>query len=262
MMNDGKTTVRQMVKEATDALDDSTTYAAVIRWVQKNYPGTNPNSIYCEIVAVTVNHHTRVHYHANDNGSPRIADNPEHDYLFQPQKGKIEQYDPERHGQWEIYEQDSGGLSVRCVDEMDVVSTSPSEPEGHSFAAEFHLRDYLAKHLDDVEPGLQLYADDDGNTGVEFSTKVGFVDILAVDGNEDLVVIELKVSKGPDSVASQVLRYTNWIKMHLAGDRSVRGIIIAQRISDKIRYAIAQNPSISAKEYEISLKLRDVPGVG
>ena len=43
--------------------------------------------------------------------------------------------------------------------------------------------------------------------------------------------------------------------MHSAG-----GIIIAQNVSDKVLYAIADAPAIIAMEYEISLSPRAVQG--
>ena len=41
----------------------------------------------------------------------------------------------------------------------------------------------------------------------------------------------------------------------------MRGMIIAQHISDKIRYAVAGDPDVTLKEYEVSLQIRDVPDV-
>ncbi len=67
------------------------------------------------------------------------------------------------------------------------------------FAYESDLRDFLAKNLSLLEPGLRLYQDE-GITGVEFPACGRFIDILAVDTRENLVVIELKVSRGYDRV--------------------------------------------------------------
>ena len=117
------------------------------------------------------------------------------------------------------------------------------------------------KHLDTVEPGLQLYSDDEGKDGVEYQTGVGRIDILAVDAQGSMVVIELKVSKGPDSVVGQLMRYKGWLKRHRAEGASVRGIIVASHISDRIRYAVADLPEISLKQYDLKIELRDVPHV-
>jgi endonuclease len=129
----------------------------------------------------------------------------------------------------------------------------------NGFAAEAHLRDYLAQHLDEIEEGLEIYVDDADVTGVEYATPVGRIDILAIDAHGGLVVIELKVGRGPDAVAGQILRYKNWVKCHLAAGRQVRGIIIAQHVSDKIRYAIANDPEVSAREYQMHLTFVAVP---
>lgn len=53
------------------------------------------------------------------------------------------------------------------------------------------------------------------------------------------------------------MRYVSWVKRHLASAKPVRGIIVAQRISDRIRYAMADISNVQLKEYELSLVLRD-----
>ena len=240
--------VWKMIREAVDDLGGTATNVAVRDWILKRYPNTNKNTIQCQIIICTVNHDSRVHY--PENQKPRSADT-RYDFLFRPARGQLEIYDPAKHGQWQVYERDDGRLGVR-QDEIEV------DPAGSTFAAEAHLRDYLAQHLEQIEPGLQLFVDEDGTTGVEYATAVGRVDILAIDSRDGLVVIELKVSRGPDAVAGQVLRYKNWVQRNLADGRRVRGIIIAQHISEKMRYAIASDPEIGAMEYEISLRLRSV----
>jgi RecB family endonuclease NucS len=129
------------------------------------------------------------------------------------------------------------------------------------FAAEAHLRDYLALHLNDIEHGLQLFTQDDGTDGIEFITEIGRIDILAVDVKGTLVVIELKVDQAPDAVCGQLMRYMGWVKRRLAGGKPIRGIIIGQSISDRIRYAMADIPNVELREYELSLKLSGVPAL-
>lgn len=114
---------------------------------------------------------------------------------------------------------------------------------------------HLSRNLGLIEPSLRLYTGPNGDSGFEYATEIGRIDLLAVDKDGGFVVIELKVSKGPDSVAGQILRYKNWIKRHLAGGRRVRGWIIAHQISDKIKYAIADDPELYAFEYKLSLSV-------
>lgn len=62
-------------------------------------------------------------------------------------------------------------------------------------------------------------------SGIEFPVGSRFIDILAIDSNNDYVVIELKVSRGYDRVIGQILRYMAWIrKNHAEESQKVRGM--------------------------------------
>lgn len=133
-----------------------------------------------------------------------------------------------------------------------------SSVEPSKFAYESDLRDFLARHLTIVEPGLQLY-EDEGITGVEFPVGGRFADILGVDAQGRLVVIELKVSRGYDRVVGQLLRYMAWIRAHQAEvGQGVHGMIIAREISDDLRLACSSNPDVELFEYELAVSLRRV----
>ena len=255
MKNGKQPYVWQMVKEAVHALGSPTTNVAVRDWILKTYPGTNLSTIQCQIIVCTVNHTSRIHY--PENKKPRLA-NAQYDFLFRPEKGKLEWYDPGKHGPWQIIEGEDSLLRIAPGATGQEVETQNDKCD-HGFAAEAHLRDYLALHLTDIEPGLQLYVQDDGTDGIEFEIEVGRIDILAVDARGTFVVIELKVNQTPDAVCGQLMRYMGWVKRHLAGGESIRGIIIGQTISDRIRYATADLPNVELREYELSLKLRTVP---
>ena len=160
--------VWQMVRAAVEALGGKTTNVAVRDWILEHYPGTNKSTIQCQIIFCTVNHDSRVHY--PENHKTRKADT-RYDFLFRTGRGQLELYDPAKHGQWEIYERDDGRLGVRQVDsEVPPDDAGPGTEGGSSFAAQAHLRDYLAQHLDQIQPGLQLYVDEDGTSGVEYPT--------------------------------------------------------------------------------------------
>ena len=245
--------VWQMVKEAVEALGSPTTNVAVRDWVLAKYPGTKTSTIACQIITCTVNHPSRIHYGSNQ--KPRIADRSD-DFLLRPGRGQLELYDPEKHGAWEIAETESGKLLVRQVD-----ADRPPEPTidtAETFAMETHLRDYLAANLGKIEEGLELYADEDGNTGVEYQTPIGRIDILAVDRDGGFLVIELKVSRGADAACGQVLRYKGWVRQHVAGDKSVRGMVIARRITDRIKYAVGEVPDVELREYTLEVTVHPV----
>jgi endonuclease len=255
--NSQKPPVWKMVKEAVEALGGKTTNVAVRDWILKKYPGTNPTTVSCQIIVSTVNHASRIHY--PENQKPRKAEG-QYDFLFRPATGELEWYDPAKHGKWEIAESENGKLIVRELGDNEADTEEKAET-GNAFAAESHLRDFLSNHLDVIEGGLQLYVDDAGTVGVEYRTMVGRIDILAVDKNQGLLIVELKVERGPDAVCGQLMRYMSWVKRHVANGKRVRGLIIAQRISDRIRYAIADFPDVSAREYDLNVTLRDTPSV-
>jgi RecB family endonuclease NucS len=71
-------------------------------------------------------------------------------------------------------------------------------------------------------------------------------------------VIELKVSRGSDAVAGQILKYMNWVKRNLADGGEVRGVIVAQHVSEKLQYSLADRTDVQLFEYEISMNLRAV----
>lgn len=251
-----KPPVWKMVKEAVEALGGTTTNIAVRDWILKRYPGTNATTIGCQIAVCTVNHSSRIHY--PENQKPRKAD-AQYDILFRPATGALEWYDPAEHGQWEIAELEDGKLVAREITkEIDPIDPVES---GKSFAAEHHLRDFLAKNLHVIEDGLQLYVDEGGTVGVEYKTPMGRMDLLTVDKKGGLLIVELKVERGPDEVCGQIMRYYGWVKRHIANGKTVRGLIIAQHISERIRYALADVPGITAREYKLHLTLADVPHV-
>lgn len=267
--NDSRPPVWKMVRMAVEDLGGNTTNKAIVEWVLERYPGTKKNTIQCQILSCCVNVESRVNW--PENAKPRKCTKM-YDFLYKPGYGLVELYDPERHGDWELCEGENGKIIVRQIRSDGYDETEPEEcvvfektAEAQNvdtaFAAEAHLRDYLAQNLFLIEPGLELYVDENDKDGVEYQTGVGRIDILAVDKSQEFVIIELKVARGPDYAAAQVLRYKNWVKKNMANGNSVRGIIIAQHISDKILYAIADDQEITTKQYELSLKFNDVDEV-
>jgi endonuclease len=127
--------------------------------------------------------------------------------------------------------------------------------EAREFAYESDLRDFLATNLQLIEPGLKLYSEE-GVTGVEFPAGGRFIDILAVDARERLVVIELKVSRGYDRVVGQLLRYMGWIEQNLAEvDTDVRGIIAAREISDDLKLACTKLRNVDLVSWSLAKRI-------
>jgi len=144
---------------------------------------------------------------------------------------------------------ETDGATEETVEEDDLGS--------RKFAFERDLQNYLVQNLGRLEPGLQLYKEEDGAfTGVEFPAGQRYIDILAVGSDDAYVVIETKVSRAYDRVVGQILRYMAWIKENLAGEASVRGIIIASEISEDLILATSSVENIRLFEYEIAFSLK------
>ena len=129
------------------------------------------------------------------------------------------------------------------------------------FPVESHLRDFIANNIEAITVNghrLKLYIDENGRDGVEYPTDVGPIDILAVDGEDNFVVFELKLSRGADKAMGQISRYMGCIKRNLAGDKEVKGVIVAKKVDENLKYASSIIPDLSLFEYELNFKIQEV----
>lgn len=105
--------VRQMIREAAEALAAPFSNAEAVHWVQSRYPRTNLGTTQAQLAICTVNQPARVHYPENQRA--RVANDPRYDFLFRVSKGKRERYEPDQHGTWRIA-RDVGGTLIVCCD--------------------------------------------------------------------------------------------------------------------------------------------------
>jgi len=251
----------QLIRDAMQYFNREVTYSELKQHLWAQYPGLNNSTLTCQIIICSVNHLSRVHY--PENKKPRLCTG-QYDFLYNTGRGRVTPYDVEKHGLWEIHESADGSLSVRIAQEpvpdLGGGSLVPDEQSG-TFALESHLRDYLARNLTnnaDFGTGLTVYTSGEGVDGVEFQTDVGPIDILAISPNGDFHVFELKLGRGPDAALGQILRYMGWVDQHLANGKKVFGVILASEISEKLRYAVTQVPSVRLMEYELRFAVRAI----
>jgi len=128
-----------------------------------------------------------------------------------------------------------------------------------SLSVERDLRKYLIHNLSSVERGLRRYQDRD-RTGEEHPIESGRmrIDILAKDGRDNFVVIELKAGVADLSTFGQISAYLGWVKDNLARNSNVRGIIVASDFDEKIRYVIKLTPNIKLKKYKLKFEFEDI----
>ena len=106
--------IREMVREAVEALGSPTRNRDVCDWIEQGYPGTNRTSIQCHLAICCVNQLARLHY--PENQRPRVANDPRYDFLYRADRGVVEWYEPERHGVWSIVQDAEGSLALSCDD--------------------------------------------------------------------------------------------------------------------------------------------------
>ena len=104
---------------------------------------------------------------------------------------------------------------------------------------------------------LEVY--DDRRQGLhnlgKFNTRsAGEIDMLLRTREGDLLVIEIK-RRGVDEAVGQICRYMGWVSRNLRG-RRVLGLIIAQEITDRLRYAVqAAGPNLRVQRLRIHAEL-------
>jgi endonuclease len=257
--------VWQMIREATEQLGDGPVpYTTIKERIRSKYGEVNEGTLNAQLIICTVNQPSRIHY--TENQKPRLA-NSRYDFLYSVGRGTVMRYDPNLHGLWEITKDSIGKLVVKQTEiEVDIAEETIEErvnqsfgTEEHVFPFESHLRDFIIKNIGTIrinDKRLKLYADENGRQGVEYPTDVGILDILAVDEDNNLIVFELKLGRGPYRTVGQILRYMGWVQRHLARGRSVMGVIVAQNMGEQLRYAVSMTPNIFLFEYEVSFKLK------
>lgn len=231
-----RTLIPEMVADLASQHGQIFSKDAAIDWFAQRYPKIKQGTISAHLIRFSTNARSRLHYNVR----------PDEDLLYQVDGSHFRLYDASK---------DPAPIHSKSEQQLP----EPGEPEAPSeFAYESDLRDFLAKNLSVIEPGLQLYQEE-GITGVEFPAGGRFIDLLAVDAEKRLVVIELKVSRGYDRVVGQLLRYMAWIQKHHAEPgQGVRGVIAAREISDDLKLACSYLPAVSLYEYELSVVLRKV----
>jgi restriction system protein len=139
-----------------------------------------------------------------------------------------------------------------------IVSTDETIEDPTVFALERHLEDFLVHNWAQTPLGrdYDIYQDEE-NTGRQFQTDTGFIDILAVSKDrQELLVVELKKGRASDAVVGQIQRYMGFIAEDIAEEHQrVRGVIIALEDDLRIRRALKVALNIEFYRYEVKFDL-------
>lgn len=123
------------------------------------------------------------------------------------------------------------------------------------------LRRLLIEQPDALEPGLNLYCNDDGTpVGADYSTGVGDIDLLATDSDGGLVVVMISEKNQGDELVAEILKRVGWVRKHLGEeDQRVRGIVLCEDPPENLSYAAAAvTDTVSFKTYRVALTFEDM----
>ncbi|SFP98822.1 endonuclease NucS domain-containing protein [Parafilimonas terrae] len=160
-----------------------------------------------------------------------------------------------RYIDFRLHEQKLGLNSTQEIISIAKDEEFITEKETYLFALEEHLQDFLIRNLSTIRKhNLKLY-DDGERRGKEYPTDVGPIDILTVDDKGDFFVFETKLSRGVDRALGQLLRYMGWVKINMARNKNVYGYIVANKMDEKIKYAVEMTPNVFLCEYEMKFDI-------
>lgn len=101
--------VWEMIKEAIEKLGGRVEYSEIRNYIGRNYGDVKKSTINAHITLCSVNNKNRIHYPQNK--KPRIA-TKYLDFLYRVDRGVVEYFNPEKHGYWEINQDEQGNLTV------------------------------------------------------------------------------------------------------------------------------------------------------
>lgn len=110
--------VRRMIQEAVNSISSNSSkvsHSEINDYILNHWDNVEPETVNAQIAALTVNDDSRVHYPENQK-SRRIGLVSPYDLFYKTERDKIEKYQPDKHGIWEITQIDSK-LSIRQIEE-------------------------------------------------------------------------------------------------------------------------------------------------
>jgi hypothetical protein len=124
------------------------------------------------------------------------------------------------------------------------------------------LRALLADQPELLEPGLRVYRDESGAAvGVDYTTGVGSVDLLARDARGNLVaVVVAEKGRGEEELVAEVLQRVGWLRKHLCDPhQQVRAIVLVEESPASLPYAAAAvADTVAFKTFRVALLFEDV----
>jgi hypothetical protein len=210
---------REFIKELK--LDNESIFTTddVYTWFGKSRPEVQRKYILPQLLKKTTNHQDRL-----IPGKYEPDASPVDDLFFS--------IDPPAFSQFQLYQEE--------------IHDPPYYPD--TIVHERELQEILIEDPAQIEQSLRLI-------GSNYPAGRRFIDLLCLDRNQNLVVIELKVSRAYDRVVGQLLFYMAWIKKHRAeANQTVRGIIVANKIIPDLILALSLVANVECLEFDKSTR--------
>jgi hypothetical protein len=154
-------------------------------------------------------------------------------------------------------------VPTQAMEAAAIVENEDELPEAveMAFPLEKYLEHFIVKNWNSIDFGehLELYVDEDGTPGEQYTTDVGIIDILAKDKDGNFVVIELKRGVSNQNVIGQILSYISWVRENLsAKGQKVRGIVIVNEGNKALLAAQKEvADKVAVKYYRVKFDIID-----
>jgi hypothetical protein len=229
-------TCAQAIREEFTDNDQILTTEQIIEQIQKKYPGKwKAITIKTHLIGCSINHKSSKWY-------PNFPK-----FLFQCEPGKIRLLDPEKEKE---LKQLSGGVRIRFAAEP--IGIGKKTPKA-SQTLKKNMQLFLSETLDRLEPGLKPVVEED----LDVLIMAGKIDLLATDRNGTIVVAKIIDDSAPTTTLDQLFKSMALIENEL-GEKSIRGLIIAEKFDQEIIRAAEKEPNVSLIKYRVHYDFESV----
>lgn len=120
-----------------------------------------------------------------------------------------------------------------------------------------HYQSLIHRNFSKLTNGKLRYYDEENQNerNGQFDTQeIGVIDFLAIDENNNFIVIEIK-RHSTDATIGQILRYMGWVKKNLCKkNQQVKGIIISETKDNKLDYALSMVNQVEFKKMKLNIE--------